>query len=69
MASSTDPDGDTVSYDYQWIKNGTDLTSETGDGLDLSVAGNGDKGDRIFSVRLTPSDGSDEGSAFSPRIR
>ena len=30
VASSTDPDGDTVSYDYQWIKNASDLTGETG---------------------------------------
>ena len=30
VTSSTDPDGDTVSYDYQWIKNSSDLASETG---------------------------------------
>ena len=64
VTSSTDPDGDTVSYDYQWIKNSSDLAGETDAGLDLSVAGNGDKGDQI-SVRLTPGDGSDDGSAFT----
>ena len=64
VASSIGPDGDTVAYDYQWIKNATDLTGETGSSLDLSVSGNGDKGDQI-SVRLTPDDGSDEGSAFT----
>ena len=64
VASSSDADGDTVAYDYQWIKNASDLTGETGSTLDLSVSGNGDKGDQI-SVRLTPDDGSDEGSAFT----
>jgi hypothetical protein len=68
VASSTDADGDTVDYDYQWIKNASDLTGETASTLDLSVFGNGDKGDQI-SVRLTPGDGSDDGLPRSPRIR
>ena len=64
VASSSDADGDTVVYDYQWIKNSSDLTGETASTLDLSVSGNGDKGDQI-SVRLTPVDGSDDGPAFT----
>ena len=51
-----DDDGDTLTYDYQWLKNGVDLTGETGSTLDLGVAGNGDRGDQI-SVRVTASDG------------
>ena len=53
---ATDAEKDPLSYDYQWIKNGEDLAGETGDTLDLSVPGNGDKGDAI-SVRVTASDG------------
>ena len=64
VAGSTDVDGDTVTYDYQWKKNGADLAGETGDELDLSVLGNGDKGDEI-AVALTPSDGTDQGPAFT----
>ena len=31
-----DDDGDTLTYDYQWLKNGVDLTGETGSTLDLA---------------------------------
>ena len=51
-----DDDGDSLTYDYQWLKNGVDLTGETGSTLALGVAGNGDRGDQI-SVRVTASDG------------
>ena len=51
-----DDDGDTLTYDYQWLKNGVDLTGETGSTLNLGVAGNGDRGDQI-AVRVTASDG------------
>ena len=64
VASSTDADGDTVTFDYQWRKNGSDLAGETGATLDLSASGNGDKGDQIV-VELTPSDGTDQGPAFT----
>lgn len=55
-ATATDPDGDAVSFTYQWRKNGSALPGATGRTLDLSVAGNGDKGDAI-SVTVTASDG------------
>ena len=32
-----DDDGDTLTYDYQWLKNGVDLTGETGSTLNLGV--------------------------------
>jgi hypothetical protein len=54
--SASDPDGDPLTYSYQWIKNGVALPGQTGSTLDLSVAGNGDKGDNI-SVRVTAFDG------------
>ena len=53
-----DDDGDPLSYTYQWVRDGTDIAGQTGATLDLSVAGNGDKGDQI-AVRVTASDGTD----------
>ena len=57
---ASDPDGDSgaLTFEYQWLANGADIVGATGDSLDLSVAGNGDKGDAI-SVRVTASDGVD----------
>ena len=52
-----DPDGDPLTFTYQWTRNGTDLAGATGASLDLSVAGYGDRGDTI-AVRVTASDGS-----------
>ena len=55
---ATDPDDDPIAFEYQWIKNGVDLSGETSATLDLSAPGNGDKGDEV-SVRVTASDGVD----------
>jgi concanavalin A-like lectin/glucanase superfamily protein/Big-like domain-containing protein len=52
---SSDLDNDTVSYTYQWIKNGTDLAGQTGATLNLGTPGNGERGDEI-SVRVTGHD-------------
>ena len=52
-----DPDGDPLTYSYQWTKNGTDIAGAMGATLDLAVSGNGDHGDQI-AVRVTASDGS-----------
>ena len=54
--NASDADGDTLTYDYQWTRNGTDIPGATTATLDLSVDGNGDKGDAI-AVRVTASDG------------
>jgi len=51
-----DADGDALTYAYQWTKNGSDIAGATSSTLDLSVAGNGDRGDSI-AVRVTASDG------------
>jgi len=51
-----DDDGDALTYLYQWRKNGVSLPGQTGPTLDLSVAGNGDKGDAI-SLRVNAFDG------------
>ncbi|TMC41653.1 MAG: hypothetical protein E6J23_13385 [Chloroflexi bacterium] len=61
-AFAVDPDfslslgGDPVTYSYQWSRNATPIAGATASTLDLSVAGNGDRGDTI-SVRVTASDG------------
>jgi hypothetical protein len=58
-AFADDPDlsasGDHVTYAYEWSRNGVVLAA-VGPTLDLSVAGNGDRGDTV-SVRVTASDG------------
>ncbi|HJW48744.1 MAG TPA: hypothetical protein VJ726_04955, partial [Candidatus Limnocylindria bacterium] len=52
-----DPDGNPLTYSYQWTKGGADIAGATGATLDLGVSGNGDRGDAI-AVRVTASDGS-----------
>ena len=59
-ATKSDPDGDPVSVTYVWKVNDTvkrTFTSATllTDTFDLSVAGNGDRGDTV-TVEVTPSD-------------
>jgi hypothetical protein len=67
-ATSHDADGDTVSYSYQWQKDSgsgwSDLTGETGSTLDLSQAGNGNKGDKLRVV-ITPNDGTVDGAPLT----
>src|SRR5207247_1381309 len=47
---------DTLTYHYQWFKNGTAIAGATGSTLDLSVAGNGDRGD-VIKVDVYATDG------------
>lgn len=56
-ASGFDPDGDTVTFTYQWLKNGSPIGGQTGASLNLATPGNGDPGDTI-SVRVTAHDAS-----------
>ena len=53
---ASDPDGDSLTYAYQWTKNGVDIAGATASTLNLATAGNGDRGDQI-RVRATASDG------------
>ncbi len=57
-----DADGDAVSYQYQWFRNGTAISGATGRTLDLSQAGNGDAGD-VIAVEVTALDGNGGTSA------
>ncbi|HKY50859.1 MAG TPA: hypothetical protein VJP45_06355, partial [Candidatus Limnocylindria bacterium] len=61
-AVAQDPDGDAITYSYQWTRNGVDIAGATGATLDLGRPGNGDRGDAI-AVRVTASDG---GSTSDP---
>jgi fibronectin type 3 domain-containing protein len=62
--ATADADGDPVSNAYQWTKNGTDIAGATASTLDLSIAGNGDRGD-VIRVRITPSDGIASGTGVT----
>jgi hypothetical protein len=55
IVSAYDPDGDALTYSYQWLRNGVTIAGATGQLFDLSVAGNGDRGDTI-TVRVTVTD-------------
>jgi fibronectin type 3 domain-containing protein len=62
--TTTDADGDVVTFAYQWSKNGVDIAGAASASLDMSVAGNGDKGDAI-RVRITPTDGTANGASLT----
>ena len=55
-AGFTDADGDSLTYHYQWFNNGSPLAGETSSTLDLSVAGNGNRGD-LIKVEVYATDG------------
>jgi uncharacterized protein DUF4082/concanavalin A-like lectin/glucanase superfamily protein/galactose oxidase-like protein/Big-like domain-containing protein/purple acid phosphatase-like protein len=50
-----DPDGDALTFHYTWTRNGTTIAGATGATLNLSQAGNGDRGDTI-KVTVTATD-------------
>lgn len=62
--SAHDADGDTLTFGYQWTRNGADIAAATSASLDLSVAGHGDRGDSI-AVRVIANDGSLSSAPFT----
>jgi hypothetical protein len=60
ITQSHDPDGDPVTYRYQWMKNDEEIVGENKSTL---RSGNFKKGD-LIQVRATPSDGRVEGKPF-----
>ena len=52
----SDPDGDPLTYRYRWYRNGTRISGAAASTLNLSVAGNGDRGDQI-RVEVYATDG------------
>jgi len=57
---SNDPEGDQITYQYQWIKNDEEIIGENQASL---KKGNLRKGD-LIRVRVTPSDGKVTGTSF-----
>jgi hypothetical protein len=63
---SQDSDGDSISYQYQWIKNNEEMTEEKKSALKNEVFKKGD----LLQVRVTPSDGKASGTPFlSPEVK
>ena len=62
--ATADADNDTVTLSFQWTRNGVDLAGATGATLDLSLVGNGDKGD-VIRIRITPNDGTANGTSLT----
>ena len=52
-----DPDGNPITYQYRWFRNGTAISGATTSTLNLAQAGNGDRGDAI-RVDVTARDNS-----------
>ena len=66
-ALATDPDltrgpGAAITYTYEWSRYGAVIAGATTPTLDLSMPGNGDRGD-VITVRVTASDGQQSASA------
>ena len=57
---AADPDGDPVTYEFQWMKNDGDLP---GQNSNILKTGNFKKGD-LLRVKVTPDDGKGKGSPF-----
>ncbi len=57
---SKDPDGDPITYQYQWIRNDDEITGEKKSAFEK---GNFKKGD-LIRVKVTPSDGKVNGAPF-----
>ena len=63
VSGFSDPDGDPLTYHYEWFRNGTQIPGATTSSLNLRAAGNGDLGDRI-RVEVYATDG--HGAASDP---
>jgi hypothetical protein len=69
--TGSDPDGEAVSYAYQWYRNGTAIAGATSNTLQLGVPGAGGTLALLFdtiTVRVTPSDATAAGTAASASV-
>lgn len=62
-----DVDGDALTYSYEWLRNGAPIPGAAGPSLDLSVEGNGDRGDTI-TLRVTAFDGQTTSAPVSASV-
>ena len=60
IVQSNDPDADSVTYQYQWIKNDENMLEENKNTLRAGTLRKGD----IIQVKVTPSDGKEGGKPF-----
>jgi hypothetical protein len=66
VVQGSDPDGDTITYKYQWIKNEQEMAGENKNSLRTDRFQKGD----LIQVRVTPSDGKSEGPPYlSPPVK
>ncbi len=66
VIQSNDPDGDSITFHYQWIRNDREMVGENGSTL---KTGDFRKGDFI-QVKVTSSDGKEDGKPFlSPAVK
>jgi hypothetical protein len=56
VSGFTDPDGDPVTYHYDWFRNDAPIAGANGSTLNLALAGNGDRGDDV-RVEVYATDG------------
>jgi len=63
---SRDPNGDSITYQYQWMKNGEEIIGENKNTLKGGIFKKGD----LIQAKVTPSDGKINGMPFlSPGVR
>jgi hypothetical protein len=60
LTQSQDPDGDPITYQYQWIRNNEEITGENKNTLKGGLFKKGD----LLQVRVSPSDGKVNGTPF-----
>jgi hypothetical protein len=66
VIQGNDPDGDPITFHYQWIKNDGDMIGENKNTLKPENLGKGD----VIQVKVTPSDGKESGKPFlSPAVK
>jgi hypothetical protein len=66
VVQGSDPDGDPITYKYQWIKNEQEMVGENKSSLRTDRFQKGD----LIQAKVTPSDGKTEGSPYlTPQVK
>ena len=66
LVQCTDPDGDPITYEYQWLRNDEEISGENKNVLATARFRKGD----FFRVRVVAGDGKEKGEPFlSPAVR